>query len=109
MSKHQEDPMTEQNATQTIKAAPSSDLVRIFNSALVTTRAASKRDAAAEVLQLVHSPAFEAIMESIRNLSVRRGISESEAAEWLIKTFRKVDECWSEHLIAEGLKSIQKS
>lgn len=109
MSTLQEAPMTDQKTTPTPKTSPNPELVRIFNSALVSTRAASKKDAATEILQLVHTPAFEAIMDSIRNLSMRRGISESEAAEWLIQTFRKIDECWSDHLMAEGLRAIQKS
>src|SRR5271156_2743238 len=70
------------------------ELTRLFNSAIVSTRAETGRDFSAELYQLVQTPAFSAILSAIRLLSRSHGLSEAAAAEQVITTFRKLDTVW---------------
>jgi hypothetical protein len=87
------------------------ELTKIFNSALIATRAASStipsKDIAGEMLELVQSQSFRAILMAVRQLAVLEGKSEREAAEQLINAFRKIDSLWADYVFAEGLKSVR--
>jgi hypothetical protein len=83
------------------------DLARVFNTALVSTRAGTVRDFSTELYSLVDSPAFRAILSSVRQLSRTSGCSEKEAAETLIETFRKLDQIWSEYIFQEGVDRLK--
>src|SRR4051812_2916124 len=71
--------------------AQSAELTRVFNAAVLSTRTDRKRDFAAELYQLVETPAFEAILQAIRALAARSGqaMTDRQAAEQVIETFRK--------------------
>src|SRR5262245_26623460 len=67
--------------------APSNaDLTRVFNAAILSTRADRKRDFAAELYQLVESPAFECILAAIRGLAASGKLTDRQAAEQVIET-----------------------
>lgn len=86
----------------------SEDLARTFNTAFVSTRAAESQDLSQEIFGLVDTPAFQALMASVQQLSTTQGISEKEAAEELIATFRKLDRLWGEYLIKEGIDRVRR-
>jgi hypothetical protein len=83
------------------------ELTRVFNTALVSTRVESARDFSAELYALVESPACRAILSAVRQLARSNGISEREAAETIIQTFRKLDRIWGEYLIQEGADRLR--
>lgn len=83
------------------------ELTRIFNSAIVSTRAETGRDFSAELYQLVQTPAFSAILSAIRLLSRSQGLSEAVAAEQVITTFRKLDSVWADYLFQEGVDRVR--
>ncbi len=83
------------------------ELARIFNTALVSTRAEGVSDFSGELRTLMSSPAVGAILQTVRSISRAQGISEREAAESLIQTFRKLDRIWTEYLYQEGLDRIK--
>jgi hypothetical protein len=83
------------------------DLSVIFNTAFVRSRApASERDLAAELAELAKSPAYHAIMNAAQQLARTQNISELEAAEQIVATFRKMDDVWGAYLTQEGLARI---
>lgn len=102
-----------QNATATTQTSSSvpppfvDDLVRVFNTALVATRAGAIRDFSSELYQLVESPAFRAILTAIRQTARSQGLSEREAAEDVIQTFRKLDRLWGDYVFHEGLDRLK--
>lgn len=83
------------------------DLVRLFNTALVSSRVDGVRDFSAELAQLVESPAFRCILASARQLSKMQSISEREAAEQIIRAFRKAERIWDDYLFQEGLDRLK--
>jgi hypothetical protein len=92
-----------QVSTQNTAPAPSNaDLTRVFNAAVLSTHTARGRDFATELYQLVGTPAFESILAAIRHLASTAGISEQQACEQVIQTFRKIDSVWKEYAFQEG-------
>ena len=89
-------------------AAAQDELARIFNTVLVSTQTDSKRDFSAELYALTESASFSAILSSVRNLARVQGISERQAAEQVIQTFRKLDEVWGDYLYREGIDRIRQ-
>lgn len=99
-----------QPATISTPAESAVDVLRVFNSALVASRASNaKRDFTGELMELVESPAFQSILGAVSDLAVRKNLREREAAEELIQTFRKVDQIWQEYLIQEGADRVLKT
>lgn len=91
-----------------LHAGPSTEeLTRIFNSALVATRVAESKNPASELHALMETPAFQAMMNSVRHLARSEGISEREAAELLVQTFRKVDQIWADYIYQEGVNRLR--
>ncbi len=83
------------------------DLTKIFNTAIVATRVEAARDFSSELFRLMESPAFRSILSAVRHLARAQGISERDAAESLIQTFRKVDRVWGEYLCQEGVDRLR--
>ena len=83
------------------------ELSRVFNTAVVSTRAESIRDFSTELFTLVDSPAFKALLHGVKQLARTQGISEREAAEQMIETFRKLDKIWGEYIFQEGVDRIK--
>ncbi len=86
---------------------PVDDLVRIFNTALVSSRVESQKSFSEEVFALMDSPAFRSILHAIRQMSKAEGISEAHAAEKIITTFRKLDRLWDSYLLNEGVSKVR--
>ena len=86
------------------------DLSVIFNTAFVRSRAPSpQRDLAAELAQLMKSPAYQAIINAAQQLAQSQNITELEAADQIIATFKKMDDVWAAYLTQEGLARITTS
>lgn len=86
------------------------NLVKEFNSALLSTRAEEfKENATTDLATLVSGPAFQAVLAAASLFAAEQGISERQAAEEMIRTFRKVDQIWTAYLFDEGLASILKN
>ena len=98
--------MTDVSSSSSVSTA---ELTRLLNAAILSTRADRKRDFAGELYQLVETPAFEAILSAIRNLAVSSGMSERQAAEAIVQTFRKVDQVWTEYVFQEGVDRLRDS
>ena len=88
---------------------PLDDLARLFNTALVTTRDQSNRDWMGEIQRRMESPAFQALMTSIRHLARTQGVTEGAAAEEMIRTVRALDSIWRDYVFQEGLDRIKSS
>lgn len=83
------------------------DVGVIFNTAFVRSRAPSPgRDLTGELAELSKSPAYQAIMFAAQQLAKSQDLSELEAAEQIIETFRKMDDVWKCYLLQEGLARI---
>jgi len=95
------------SATPLIPCPSTEELSRIFNSAIVATRVAKEKNPASELHLLMETPAFQAMMNSIRQLARSEGISEREAAELLVQTFRKVDQIWADYIYQEGVNRLR--
>jgi hypothetical protein len=88
-------------------AHSSDDLGLTFNTAFVRSRMpASGRDLSAELTEISKTPAYVAVMNVARQLAQAQKISELEAAEQIISTFRKMDEIWGSYLVQEGMARI---
>ena len=83
------------------------DLARIFNTALISSRGEEPRDFTAELCGLMQGSAFKAIMGAIKTLAREESLSEKDAAERLIQTFRKVDRIWLDYIFQEGIDRLK--
>lgn len=94
-------------------AAPSApapdELIRIFNTALVATQSAPGRDFSSEIFELIENPAFRAILGAVRQHARLNGLSERQAAEQIIATFRKMDRVWTDYVFHEGVERLKGS
>ena len=84
------------------------DLTRIFNTAIISSKVETHRDLASEIQQLTQRAPFKAILSAVNQLAAIQGISERQAAESIIETFRKMDELWGEYIFREGFEKIRK-
>jgi hypothetical protein len=83
------------------------DLGVIFNTAFVRSRAPSPgRDLTSELVEISKSPAYQAILVASHQLAKSQNISELDAAELIITTFRKMDDVWKNYLLQEGMARI---
>lgn len=83
------------------------ELARVFNTALVATRGGTLRDFSSELYSLVQSAPFRAILSSVRQFARLQSISEREAAEAIIQTFRKIDRLWTDYIFHEGVDRLK--
>ncbi|MCM2322887.1 MAG: hypothetical protein NDJ90_06460 [Oligoflexia bacterium] len=84
------------------------DLVRVFNTALLSTRGQEEGALDLSELQgLLESAPLRAILNSIRQLARSNGISDRQAAEQVIRAFRRVDRIWMEYVFQEGLDRLK--
>jgi hypothetical protein len=83
------------------------DVGVIFNTAFVRSRALSPgRDLTGELAEISKTPAYQAIMQAALQLAQTQNISELEAAEQIITTFRKMDDVWKNYVLQEGMARI---
>jgi hypothetical protein len=85
------------------------DLVRIFNTALVSSHTEARRDFSGEIFELMESPAFRAILGTVRQYARLQGLSEKQAAEQIIMTFKKMDQAWSDYVFQQGVERLKSS
>ncbi len=83
------------------------DLIKIFNTALVSTQSGSRRDFSGEIYELMESPAFRAVLSTVRQFARLQGLSERQAAEQIITTFRKMDQAWADYVFQQGLDRLK--
>ena len=83
------------------------EAARMFNTILVSSRVRSKKDFSKELFDLTESTAFKAILNAAKQLSRVQGISERQAIEQVIQTFRRMDEVWGEYLFHEGVDRLR--
>ena len=88
-------------------SAGTDDLIRVFNTALVATQASQARDFSNEIFELMENPAFRAILGAVRQHARLQGLSERQAAEQIITTFRKMDRVWGEYVFSEGVERLK--
>lgn len=85
------------------------ELARIFNTVLVSSQSKGKRDFSGELAELTDSAPFKAILSAVRQLSKIHGLTERQASEQIIQTFRKMDQIWGEYVFREGLEKLKSS
>jgi hypothetical protein len=83
------------------------DLARVFNTALISSRGPKSQDLSFEIYQVMETPAFRAILNAVRQHARLNGISERQASEQVISTFRKMDELWSAYVFQEGVNQLK--
>lgn len=54
----------------------------------------------------MESPPFRAILHAIREHARLQGLSDRQAAEQVIQTFRGIDQLWQSYLIQEGMDRL---
>lgn len=82
-------------------------LIKVFNTAIISTHADPKRNFNQELQELLGSPAFRAILNATRQHALQSGLDDREAAEEIIRTFRAMDEIWRDYVFREGMKKIR--
>jgi len=82
-------------------------LVRVFNTALISTRARSNQDLSRELQGVIQSKAFQAVLSATRDLARTECISDQEAAEFVIRAFRKIDQIWKDYVFHEGIDKLK--
>jgi hypothetical protein len=82
-------------------------MARIFNTAVVSTRTQEMKDVSGELYALMDTPAFGSILAAARQLAAQQGLSDLQAAEQLIQTFRKLDQIWSGYVYQEGVARLR--
>ena len=98
-----------QKSSPSPKIPPKDELVRIFNTALVSSKAGEKRrNFSSELCEVSEGLPFKAILSAIRQLARLEGITEKQAAEKTIQTFRKIDKIWTDYIFQEGLEKLRK-
>lgn len=99
--------ITSSAAAPSMQGAPVEDLSKVLHSALVGTRTTESSDATTELMQLMETQAYRMLLQSIRMLSRQQGISERQAAEQMVRTFRRIDEIWSDLVFKEGVDRLR--
>ena len=90
-------------------ASSQDELIRIFNTALIATQAEPSRDFTSEIYELMENPAFRAILSTVRQHARLQGVSERQAAEQIIQTFRKMDQVWRDYVFQEGVDRLKSA
>jgi ribonuclease D len=85
---------------------PAESLAKIFNTAVLSTKCSANQHAPNDLLSLMQSPEFSALLDAVRSLCASQGCDEQTAAERLIATFRSIDSLWNEALLHAGLDRL---
>ena len=83
------------------------DLTKSFNTAVISSRDQSGRELSSELAELVRSAPFNSILHAVRSFAETAGLTEQEASQKIIETFRKVDAIWGQYLLQEGLDRLK--
>ncbi len=113
-SQNSSSPQPENRSASVSRATPihrpsssPTEAAKMFNTVLVSSRVRSKKDFSKDLFELAESSAFKAILSAVKQLSQIQGISERQATEQVIHTFRKMDEVWGEYLFHEGVDRLR--
>jgi hypothetical protein len=82
--------------------------IKIFNTAIVTSKIDRNNKPTQSLGNLLKSDAFACILSSVRELSKLSNLSEDEAAEKIISTFREMDRVWDSYIFEEGLSQLKR-
>lgn len=80
---------------------------KLFNTAIIATKIPRLSDYSNQLGTLVQSPAFQAILKAIRDYAVAMNVSEEQAAEEIVQTFRDIDRIWDDYIFQEGLDKLK--
>ena len=95
------------NYESSLASNPLEDTARIFNTTLIASKAPNFSEQRSDILDIMKSSSFNAILVAVRYLAQSESISEALAAERIIATFRKADQAWSDYVYNEGLAKIR--
>ena len=82
-------------------------LLKIFNTAILATRAPTSVTESEELSRLMGGRGFQAILSAVRQLAASERLSEAEASEEVIRTFRRLDELWGSYIFREGITKVR--
>ena len=80
---------------------------KLFNTAIIATKIPKLSNYSTQLSELVQKPAFEAILRAIRDFAQASGVSEEQASEELVQTFREIDKIWDDYIFQEGLDKLK--
>lgn len=80
---------------------------KLFNTAIIATKIPKLSNYSSQLNELVQSKAFQAILTAIRSHAESSGISEEQAAEEIVQTFRDIDRIWDDYIFQEGLDKLK--
>jgi hypothetical protein len=80
---------------------------KLFNTAIIATKIPKLSNYSSKLNDLVQSNAFRAILDAIQAHARASGVSEEQAAEELVQTFRDIDKVWDEYIFQEGLDKLK--
>lgn len=80
---------------------------KLFNTAVIATKIPKLSNYSSKLSELVQSVAFQAILRAIQDYAQKQGISEEQAAEEIVQTFRDIDMVWDDYIFQEGLDKLK--
>ncbi|MEW6058099.1 MAG: hypothetical protein AB1540_15950 [Bdellovibrionota bacterium] len=80
---------------------------KLFNTAIIATKIPKLSNYSSKLNELVQGKAFQAILSAIRDYANATGVSEEQAAEEVVQTFREIDRIWDDYIFQEGLDKLK--
>ena len=80
---------------------------KLFNTAVIATKIPKLSNYSIKLSELVQGKPFQAILGAIREYAAQTGLSEEQAAEEVVQTFRDIDRVWDEYIFQEGLDKLK--
>ena len=93
--------------TSAVQPLSDDSLLKIFNTAILATRAPTSISENEELARLMGGRAFQAILSAVRQLAASERLPEAEASEEVIRTFRRLDELWGNYIFREGIAKVR--
>jgi hypothetical protein len=82
--------------------------VRLFHTAIVSSKAKrAEKNHSQELHRLMNKPAFQSIVDAIGRLASEHQLTDAEAAEQFIETFRELDQLWESYVFQEGIEQLK--
>ena len=82
---------------------------RLFNTAVIATKLPKLSNYSSKLSELVQGKAFQAILLAIRAYAEQTGVTEEQAAEEIVETFRNIDQVWNDYIFQEGLDKLKSN
>jgi hypothetical protein len=80
---------------------------KFFNTAIIATKIPKLANYSSKLSELVQSKSFQTILKAIREHAQQSGLSEEQAAEEIVQTFRDIDRVWDDYIFQEGLDKLK--